>query len=779
MIKKILIYLLFLINVAVIASIPKQISYQGILTDALGQPKADGTYSLTFKLYNVPSEGNNIWSETKTVSLKNGVFTTILGSDSALVLPFDTTYYLGISLGTGGEYAPRIQLTSSGYAIRSIVSDSAVSAYSSVVSGSSNSAIVADSSRAAHFADSTKCAYKAVVSDSATFSITASTIPATAIAAGSIDSTKLAASSVGSSEIADGSIVTADVDSTFKAPNAVKADYATLAGSVAGTSISGKIITDTIMALDTNGLALINAHKDGIFIDSLGNVGVGVDKPYGKLYVKNTGRINGIIHPLTHPDTAFYNEDFAVANDGGSASGYIYASNNSGSFPFDKYGEMIIQGNPRTHSVYNGGVSFVTGDSSKQSIKMRITEAGNVGIGISNPVNNLEVAKVGTGGYAPQFQMSGFGTGTSSHGYLKFQSSSSNTLGEYLTTDDGTIFGNIDGNGVNTSNAVANAARIFLSQDGAAGADFLPGRIAFLTADSGNASERMRITRTGSIGIGTTSPVGKLHVLGSWIDTTIPWVTFEGGGSVSPNVALRLYDRGTAGTNENTLQFAHGSSTKGAVPTARITSKVRANHATTGSDLYLETYSDDAGALNSGQLRLINNGNISMSGDLSIVGNLTVAGTFSNPSDIRYKKNIYPIENAIEKLKKLGGFYYDWKRAEFPKKKFSGRRQVGVIAQDVEKVLPEVVHTDENGYKSVAYDKLTALLIEAVKTQQEQLEEQQKALDKVENTVEMVKNLLNENALLRKQIASIKEKVDPALKVNLHYDLEENENEKK
>lgn len=151
---------------------------------------------------------------------------------------------------------------------------------------------------------------------------------------------------------------------------------------------------------------------------------------------------------------------------------------------------------------------------------------------------------------------------------------------------------------------------------------------------------------------------------------------------------------------------------------------------------------------------------------------------FLSHSDMRYKKNIYPIEKSLDKISKIGGFYYDWKVKEYPKKKFSQRRQVGVIAQDVEKVLPEVVQTDSKGYKSVNYSKLTALLIEGVKELKKEVESQKKEINELNTTVNTLQNLLNENALLRKQIANLKEKVDPELKVNLHYDLEENNKDK-
>jgi hypothetical protein len=66
--------------------------------------------------------------------------------------------------------------------------------------------------------------------------------------------------------------------------------------------------------------------------------------------------------------------------------------------------------------------------------------------------------------------------------------------------------------------------------------------------------------------------------------------------------------------------------------------------------------------------------------------------------------------------------YYNWDRAKWPKKNFTEGKQVGLIAQEVEKVVPEVVNTDKEGYKSLSYDKLTAVLIEAVKEQQKEIE---------------------------------------------------------
>ena len=101
--------------------------------------------------------------------------------------------------------------------------------------------------------------------------------------------------------------------------------------------------------------------------------------------------------------------------------------------------------------------------------------------------------------------------------------------------------------------------------------------------------------------------------------------------------------------------------------------------------------------------------------------NGTVAGTsaFVNSSDERYKQDLHLMgsgkDSIIEKISMLNGYYFSWRHDEFSNKKFKRGRDFGVIAQEVEKVFPEAVVTNKEGYKSVAYSKLVAPLIEAVK----------------------------------------------------------------
>jgi hypothetical protein len=96
--------------------------------------------------------------------------------------------------------------------------------------------------------------------------------------------------------------------------------------------------------------------------------------------------------------------------------------------------------------------------------------------------------------------------------------------------------------------------------------------------------------------------------------------------------------------------------------------------------------------------------------------NLVCGGTVTANSDEKLKENIQTIDNALDKVKNLRGVEYD--------RKDSGEHQIGVIAQEVEKIIPEVVYGDE--LKSVAYGNIVGLLIEAIKEQQKEIDELKK-----------------------------------------------------
>ena len=116
-------------------------------------------------------------------------------------------------------------------------------------------------------------------------------------------------------------------------------------------------------------------------------------------------------------------------------------------------------------------------------------------------------------------------------------------------------------------------------------------------------------------------------------------------------------------------------------------------------------------------------------GNVHVIGNITYTGTIGDVSDIRLKENIAPLGNGIEKISCLKGIYYN-NKGESP-----DNREVGVIAQDVEKVLPELVLTNKEGYKSVDYTKLTPVLIEAVKELKAENDELKERLATLEDAI--------------------------------------------
>jgi len=121
----------------------------------------------------------------------------------------------------------------------------------------------------------------------------------------------------------------------------------------------------------------------------------------------------------------------------------------------------------------------------------------------------------------------------------------------------------------------------------------------------------------------------------------------------------------------------------------------------------------------------INNNVNDLTYNLEVSGSIRASGAVLSNSDKRLKENIYTIDNALSRVGNLEGVYFQWNGKE--------ERQVGVIAQDVEKVLPEVVSEDKNSYLAVDYSKIVPLLIEAINEQTSiisDLEERISKLDK-------------------------------------------------
>jgi hypothetical protein len=127
-----------------------------------------------------------------------------------------------------------------------------------------------------------------------------------------------------------------------------------------------------------------------------------------------------------------------------------------------------------------------------------------------------------------------------------------------------------------------------------------------------------------------------------------------------------------------------------------------------------------------------------------------VSGNYGSGSSIRWKRNIVEIDDPLEKLSKLRGVYFDWDAEH------GGQRDVGMIAEEVGKVLPEIVSYEKNGVDAIAmdYSKLAPLLVEAIKVLKAEVNELKENYIQKDEAIEMLKE---ENQLLKKHLASMED----------------------
>jgi hypothetical protein len=131
---------------------------------------------------------------------------------------------------------------------------------------------------------------------------------------------------------------------------------------------------------------------------------------------------------------------------------------------------------------------------------------------------------------------------------------------------------------------------------------------------------------------------------------------------------------------------------------------------------------DVSGTIAGDGLAIVSNG--TFGGNVTVTGNVT-SGAFFYSSDRNLKTNIAPLSDSLSKVLQLQGVSFNWKA--------DGTHGIGVIAQDVEKVYPELVTTGTDGYKKVEYGNLVAPLIEAIKAQQKEIDQLKAEISDLQN----------------------------------------------
>jgi hypothetical protein len=270
-----------------------------------------------------------------------------------------------------------------------------------------------------------------------------------------------------------------------------------------------------------------------------------------------------------------------------------------------------------------------------------------------------------------------------------------------------------------------------------------------------NATERMRIDSSGNVGLGTTAPSQKLHVAGGALITGAATVSgaltagaalaVAGAATVGGSLAVTGTTTVTGATTLNSTLTVNGASThngQGDFTALQNVGTLRTStHSLGGIEVRSASNNDAAfmtfhkpgnyasyfgldtdnyfavgGWSAGGALANFKCNIFSASGAITAGGNITAF--FS--SDERLKENVVNISNPLEKLALLNGVTFDWKDSYIESQggldaMFVRKNDVGIIAQDLEKVLPQLVAERSDGYKAVKYDRIVALLIEAVK----------------------------------------------------------------
>ncbi len=213
-------------------------------------------------------------------------------------------------------------------------------------------------------------------------------------------------------------------------------------------------------------------------------------------------------------------------------------------------------------------------------------------------------------------------------------------------------------------------------------------------------SDAITVLKNGKTGIGTSTPLANLHVFSGASGNITPFSPLVVEGSHNTYINLL-----SPNLNETAILFG------------------KAENAASGGIVY-----NNAGNLNGFQFRA--NGNVTRM-EIYSSGNAWLQGTLNQNSDRRLKKDIHQLQNCLQKITKLSGYNYYWKDD-----KADNNLQTGVLAQEVQKLFPQLVREGRDGMLSVNYSGLIPVLIESIKEQQTQMKEQQKQIDELKKLVE-------------------------------------------
>ena len=442
---------------------------------------------------------------------------------------------------------------------------------------------------------------------------------------------------------------------------------------------------DTLTINGGTGLTTARANSDTITV-SLDNTSVSANT-YGsqfvvpRITVDAQGRLTGVTNQTA----------ISLAT-----LGYSGATN------ADNYGSFSIKANSGSAEAIGSGETITFTDSGGATV----TRSGNT-IDISS-ANTITQIREDSGSYRT--------------GNITLQSGSNVAISEPSTgtfridaTDTNTTNFNINANGGANENISAGEA-IRFDGGGATSVSRSGNTITISSTDNNDNTTNFNINANGAANENISA--GETIRFNSGGACTVS----RSGNTLTFNSTDTQYSVGNGGLTE--INFTSALNSKLAGIATGATNVTNTNQLTNGAGFTTYTSNQATNTSSNVQFNRLGVGLAAQSTNGRIDASNDIVA-FSS-SDKRLKENIKPIAKPLDKVLKLNGVEFDWKELTTKEKQVIHSNEghdVGVIAQEVEKVLPEVVQTRDNGYMAVKYEKMVPLLIEAIKELKAEIEE--------------------------------------------------------
>lgn len=702
-------------------SVPRVLQYEGrLLVD--GSP-AIGEYDVTFSLYTTPEGGQSIWSEEHEVTPDDGLFSVLLGSENPLpesVPDEHDTLYLSMQVDNDAPMTPRLFMAGTMYSLRAGladgVRDEAIGTAALMDGGITTAKLAADAAVTNVNGQSGALTLAAgsnvnIEEEDGTFTISAS---GGIIGGGDITAVSAGDGLTGGGQAGDITLSLADegVTSDKLADGAVTNEKLG-GGSVSSEILADESVTTAKLALDA-AVTSLNSRRGELSIAAGDNIEIDEDDN-GTFTISSTngggqgditavgagegleggGQFGAVELSLADEgvttdkldDDAVTSSKLAngAVNTNDLADGAVTSAKlANGSVDTPDLADEAVSTNKLSDDAVTGAkLAQGAAVTSLNNLQNGVTLAGDGAVSVTENANTITISAPAGGGGDITAVNAGDGLGGGG-------ASGSVTL-------------DIASNGVDTGMLADGAVEENKLADGAVTSE----KLASNTAVTSLNDLHDDITIDGDGAVTVSNNGGAITISApEGGDGDITGVTAESGlfgGGSSGDVTLGIADDGV-----DTEMLADGAVTS---------DKLATDAAVTGIN----------GVSNG--VNLIGDGvTISESGQ-----DITISA--GEPSSRRWKTNIRTIHDPLDVVTKLRGVSFDWTE--------DGRSDIGVIAEEVGAVLPEIVKFEDNGTdaKSVRYNRLVSVLIEAVKAQQQQLEERDAVIDQITSRLDRLERL--------------------------------------